>query len=187
MLFFGDNNQGLFLLAPIAILSLFGLRSLWRYSRRSFLLLIGLFTIMLLVISKSTTFNPLTNDGRYLTPFVGLWLVPMAFWIDTIAEKRQSERSFSVKRIALYGLLFLSIRNQLLHIAFSWNYDLDLSRLARMAMPPQNVSYLLKTVFPSAGNLPMLWLIELMIGSTLWVIWQWYRHQQNKKIIQAAM
>ena len=26
--------------------------------------------------------NAMTNDGRYLTPFLALWLVPLAFWVD---------------------------------------------------------------------------------------------------------
>jgi hypothetical protein len=186
MLFFGSGNQGLFLLAPIAILSLLGLYPLWRHSRRSFLLLIGLFTIMLLVISKSTTFNPLTNDGRYLTPFVGLWLIPLAFWVDSWIEKSRSELSFFANRIVFYGLLFLSIRNQFVHIAFSWNYDLELTRLAWMAASPGNILYLLNTVFPNRGNLPLLWFIEILVGSLIWIIWQWLTYQRSKRPVLAT-
>ena len=179
MLFFGDSNQGLFLLAPVAILSLFGLYPLWRHSRRAFLLVIGLFVIMLLTIAKSTTFNPLTNDGRYLTPFIGLWLVPLAFWLDDWSKKSQGELSVFATRMLFYGLLFLSVRNQFVHIAYSWNYDLNPTRLLLRAISPENISYILTTVFPNRGNLPVLWFTEILIGGLIWFIWQWWIYKQE--------
>jgi hypothetical protein len=160
MLWYGSNNQGLFLLAPITLLSLPGLIAFYRHSRSRFVFLMGLFVAMLVLFSKSTTFNPLTNDGRYLTPFLGLWLIPLAFWIDHQYLKPRAELVRIALSFLLFGLFFLSIRNQFLHIAFSWNYDLDLGQLRPLATPPDNLRLLFSTVFPNAGNLPLLWLGE---------------------------
>jgi len=75
--------------------------------------------------------------------------------------------------VLLYGLFFLSIRNQLMHIAFSWNYDLDLSSLRPMSTPLDNMSTVVGTVFRNAINLPLLWLIEgcvLLIRTVFMII-----------------
>jgi hypothetical protein len=134
---------------------------------------------MLVIFSKSTTFNPLTNDGRYLTPFIGLWFVPIAFWIDEVYSEQRGEIWSLILGIILFGLLFLSIRNQMVHIAFSWNYDFDMTRLRSMATAPENISYFLSTLFPNAVNLPLLWLGEggLLGISTILMEWNTRRIQ----------
>ncbi|MBN1431115.1 MAG: hypothetical protein JXB07_22285 [Anaerolineae bacterium] len=168
MLFYDGNNQGLFLLSPITLLGIAGLWPLYHYSRRRFILLLGSFAVFVIVFSAYWAFNPMTNDTRYLTPFLGLWFVPVGFWIDRhYAEKSTSTLPTLMLSLLLYGLLFLSIRNQFMHIAFSWNYDLSLSSLRPMATPLDNIAILLGTVFRNTANLPLLWLIEgsgLLIG-----------------------
>ncbi|MCA9974744.1 MAG: hypothetical protein KC413_03305, partial [Anaerolineales bacterium] len=68
----------------------------------------------------------------------------------------------------------LSLRNIILHIGFSYNYNLDLSQLDPLIVRPENWRYLLQHLFPSVGNLPLLWLVEavaLLCGAAfLW--WQ---------------
>jgi hypothetical protein len=170
LLIYGSENQGIFLLSPITLLSLLGVWYMILYSPRQAALILGVFILMLLIFAKSTTFNAATNDGRYLTPFIGLWLVPAAFWIDTayVGQKREIPRLLAA--LALFSLLFLSIRNQMVHIALSWNYDFDLTRLDRMAASPENIIYFLSTLFPNAGNLPLLWLAQgVVLGITLLV------------------
>ncbi len=170
MLFYGSNNQGLFLLAPVTLLSLLGMVAFYRHSPERFALLVSLFIAMLLLFSKSTTFNPLTNDGRYLTPFVGLWLIPLAFWIDQHYLIVRPQLSRAAWSLVLFGLFFASVRNQFMHIALSWNYDLELSHLRPLATPPENLLYLFSTVFPNAGNLPLLWLGEALVVGAAGII-----------------
>jgi len=101
----------------------------------------------------------MTNDGRYLTPFLALWLVPLAFWIDATYRRLGSDGARLVASLALFGLLFLSVRNQLMHVAFSWNYDLRYADLLNMSTPVPNIARLLATVFPNAANVWWLWLL----------------------------
>lgn len=171
MLFYDGNNQGLFLLSPIALLGIMGLWPLFHHSRRRFAFLLGTFVVFVMLLSTYWAFNPLTNDSRYLTPFLGLWFVPLAFWIDHWYTEKSTDRlATTVLSLVLYGLLFLSIRNQLMHIAFSWNYDLDLASLRPMSTPLDNIGMVFGTVLRNADDLPVLWLLEgcgLAIGIIL--------------------
>ena len=168
MLFYGYDNQGLFWLAPISLLGLWGLKPLWEKSRREFLLIVGAFVAMLLLFSTSTTFNPYTNDGRYLTPFLGLWFVVVGFGIS----RMQSAPTL----LMVYGLLFLSIRNQIMHIAFAWGHDLNLAVLRPWAAAPENIVALWHTVLPNVVNVPLWWGM-LAAG---WVVWR-VREQRIKR------
>jgi len=158
LLVWGSNNQGIFLLSPIVLLSLLGVVPLLRTRPREGALVLGLFLVHLIAFAMSTNFNPTTNDGRYLAPFLALWLIPLAFWLD---------RSFDPKHLPhallVFGLLFLSIRNQFMHIAFSWNYDLKYADLTNMSTPLPNITRVLSTVFPNALNVWWLWILLLPI------------------------
>ena len=168
LLIYGGDNQGIFLLAPVTLLAVPGIWYMIRSAPRRAILIIGLFLVMLLVFAKSTTFNAATNDGRYLTPFIGLWLVPLAFWIDAAYVDQRRELPRLLAMLALFGLLFLSIRNQMVHIALSWNYDFNPALLNHMAASPENIGYFFATLFPNAANLPLLWLGEgVVLGIAL--------------------
>jgi 4-amino-4-deoxy-L-arabinose transferase-like glycosyltransferase len=180
MLFYDGNNQGLFLLAPITLLGLPGLPIFFRHSRRHFVLFVGTFLAYLLLFSKSTTYNSLTNDGRYLTTFVGLWFVPLAFWIDRVFLPLKDDLRRVAASFLVFGLFFVSVRNQLVHIAFSWNYDLDLSQLRPLATPLDNILLLARTVFPNSGNLPLLWAGEGIVLSLAWLITRWHGRQKER-------
>ncbi|MEK7325761.1 MAG: hypothetical protein AAB217_10950, partial [Chloroflexota bacterium] len=175
MLFYGSDNQGLFWLAPISLLGLAGLQGLWRRSRREFALIVGCFTAMLLLFSTSTTFNPYTNDGRYITPFLGLWFVVVGFGISWLQSRLEAAPTISLisffPPLIIYGLLFLSIRNQILHIAFSWGHDLNPAMLRPWAAAPENIAALWSAVFPNALNLPLWWGV-LAAGWLAWRLWQ---------------
>ncbi len=165
MLFYGSDNQGLFWLAPVSLLGLFGLKGLWSHSRRQFVLIVGVFTAMLLLFSTSTTFNPYTNDGRYITPFLGLWFVAAGFGV---AGNNGSRELSGLRAAIIYGLLLLSTRNQIMHIAFSWGHDFDLTALRPLSAAPENIAALWQVVFPNAINLPLWW---GMVGLG-WLVWR---------------
>jgi hypothetical protein len=186
MLFYGSDNQGLFWLAPIALLGLAGLKGLWQRSRREFALIVGGFTTMLLLFSTSTTFNPFTNDGRYITPFLGLWFVAVGFGLSRMqrfAAPAISPFSF-FSPLIIYGLLFLSIRNQIMHIAFSWGHDLNLAILRPWAAAPENLAALWQAVFPNALNLPLWWGV-LGVGWLAWRLWRARPKAQQKNFAGA--
>jgi putative effector of murein hydrolase LrgA (UPF0299 family) len=161
MLLWGNDNQGIFLLSPIAWLSLLGVVPLLRRAPVRGGLVLGIFLLYLLLFSKSTNFNPLTNDGRYLTPFLALWLVPLGVFLDRALCDKSSDGRRLVVSLAVFGLLFLSARNAFMHIAFSWNYDLKYGDLLNMSTPLPNVTLLLRKVFPNAANVWWLWLLTL--------------------------
>jgi len=177
-----DPNRGLFHLAPVALFGLAGLPALFRFDWRKASLVVGLFAVHLLMFASTTTFNPGTNDSRYLTTFLGLWFVAVAFGYDAIGSygKRTAELRNSrlvpfpppsggrvsegregvtiVLRTIWLTLFWLavvfSIITQMLHIATSWNYDLD---PALSAPTFSFVGVLVRTLFRNAGNLPVLW------------------------------
>ncbi len=153
MLFWGNDNQGLFWLAPVSLIGLVGLRG-WR---RELGLIAGLFVAMLLLFSTSTTFNPYTNDGRYITPFLGLWFVLVGFSISRMQLVSSSSWLSFISPLFLYGLFFISLNNQIMHIAFSWGHDLDLAALRPWSVAPENIAVLWQAVLPNAANLPLWW------------------------------
>ncbi len=155
----GEENQGLLLLMPITLAAAGGL---WPYLRswgREAALTLGLFGVYLVLFATHHTFSGFTADGRYLMPFLPLWFLPLGFAIAEIHTLRPSARRAALL-LFVYGLLFLSVRNMLAHIAFSYNYHLDPGLVARRAATPANWSYLLGDVFVNWPNLPLLWLVE---------------------------
>jgi 4-amino-4-deoxy-L-arabinose transferase-like glycosyltransferase len=155
----GEENQGLFLLMPVALLGLAGVGRYFKRARGESIFVVGLFAAALLIFARHHTFSGFTADGRYLMPFLGLWFVPVGFaleWIEAIKAPAWKTAALFVA----YGLLFLSVRNMLAHIAFSYNYHLDPGLVARRASTPANWAYMLGSVFVNWQNIPLLWLVE---------------------------
>jgi hypothetical protein len=143
-------------------------------------LTLGLFLAYLLLFSKHRTFHGFTADGRYLTPFLALWSIPLAFYLEKVRNWARRPVWQAIGYVALYGTLFLSVRSIFLHIGLSYNYELDLSQLSGMIARPGNWSYLLGQVFRNVGNLPLLWLVEgiaLILGLGVW----WVRNRQVRQ------
>jgi hypothetical protein len=185
LLFYGSDNQGLFWLAPISILGLFGLRAFWRQSQRGFWLVVGGFVVMLLLFSTSTTFNPATNDGRYLTPFLGLWFVTVGFGIGAVLEMQPMETRHVVSPqyvayLIVHGLFFLSLYNQILHIAYSWGHDLAPAVMRPWAAAPENIVALWKAVLPNMWNVPLWWGMLIVVWLPLhWLYTNFNRRQSG--------
>lgn len=164
-------NQGVFLLSPVLLLSLVGVLPFFRRAPRFASLSLGLFLIYLVVFSKHRTFHGFTADSRYLTPFLGLWVLPLAFCSSIIDRADGPNPWRAIVSLAFYGLLFVSLRNAFLHIGTSYNYGLDLGRLSNLVSSPANWSYLLSSVFPNAANLPLLWFFEGLLGLVATAMW----------------
>jgi hypothetical protein len=163
----GEENQGLFLLMPVALLGLAGVGRYVRRARGEAIFVVGLFAAALLLFARHHTFSGFTADGRYLAPFLGLWFVPVGFALAGI-EEIEAPAWKTAALFAAYGLLFLSVRNMLAHIAFSYNYHLDPGLVARRASTPANWAYLLGSVFVNWQNAPLLWLVE-GVGVAVWL------------------
>jgi len=153
-------NQGLFLLSPVLLLSIFGIPSYVRRARRESVLTLGLFLIYLTLFAKHRTFHGFTADGRYLAPFLALWCIPLAFFVDRIAEWSDQPAYQALVYLILYGTFFVSVRTIFLHIGFSYHYELNLGEINGMIARPENWFYLLDHVFRNPENLPLLWLLE---------------------------
>jgi len=164
-------NQGLFLLSPVLLLSVLGVGLYVRRARSESILTLGLFLTYLLLFAKHRTFHGFTADGRYLVPFLALWCIPLAFYVDEVVAWVDHPVRQALAYLILYGAFFLSVRNIFLHIGFSYNYQLDLSQLSPMVVQPGNWSYLLGQVFRNMKNLPLLWLsdgLALLMGLGIW-------------------
>jgi hypothetical protein len=157
-------NQGLFLLSPVLLLSAFGLVPFVRRARRLASLTLGLFFVFVLLFAMHRTFHGFTADSRYLTPFLTLWSLPLAFFAERLDRDDRSRPWTTLLRLLFYGFLFLSARNVFLHIGSSYNYALDLSSLSGLVVSPANWAHLLREGFPNAENLPLLWLFEGLVA-----------------------
>jgi len=156
----GEENQGLFLLMPVTLAALPGV---WLYVRKNWreaALTVGVFLIYLLLFAKHHTFSGFTCDGRYLAPFLGLWFIPLAFVVERFSEWHDRPTAKALAALLLYGLIFLSARNMMAHIAFSYNYHLEPGLLLRRSAHPQNWAYILGAIFVNLRNAPLLWLVE---------------------------
>lgn len=156
-------NQGIWLLSPVLLLAIPGLLPYLRRQRRAFVLTMGVFLLYLLLFATHHTFHGYTADGRYLAPFLSLLAIPMAFALAWLFDRDVNPISRSIFALLVYGLFFVSIRNILLHIGFSYNYTLELSQLRPPVAGPQNWLYLANTLLPNWRNLPLLWLVEFML------------------------
>lgn len=169
LLFYGVDIQGLFLLSPIALLGIPGLFTFFRYLRNhnrlpQGILIVGIFLAYVLLFSTSLYLNSYTKDGRYLSPFLGLWFIVMAFGVSKHNKLESSDLANLLLSLLVYALFFLSLRNQFFHIAFSWNYDLDLNLLRPFSIAPDNVRLVMNTVFRNWRNLPLLWAGEGIVA-----------------------
>jgi hypothetical protein len=165
-------NQGLFLLSPVLLLSTLGIVPLLHRARRESTLMLGLFLVCLGLFAKHRTFHGFTADGRYLTPFLALWCVPLAFYVESLVAWSKRPAWQAVAYLVLYAAFYLSVRNILLHIGFSYNYEMDLGQLSPMIARPGNWAYLFGQVFRNVRNLPLLWLPEGVI-LVLWLGMEW--------------
>lgn len=154
-------NQGLFLLSPLWFVALPGLVVFLRRRQAAFLLTAGLFAVYLLLFAKHQTAHGFTADGRYLTPFLGLLVPALGFGLDWLFAPRRGPVFRALAALVVYGLFFLSLARQMLHIGTSYNYTLDLTQLALPLARPENTTLLLRAVFPNAGNWP--WLLPLTL------------------------
>lgn len=165
-------NQGIFLLSPVLLLALPGFWLYFRRARRPFWLTTTVFLVYLLLFAKHFTSHGFTGDGRYLVPFLSLLAIPLAYAVDWLLRPTQNPLRLTFFAFITYALFFLSLRNMLLHIGFSYNYHLDLSQLSPIIASPQNWRYLTDTIFPNQGNLPLLWLLQAA-GGIVGLFWLW--------------
>ncbi|MEZ4641869.1 MAG: hypothetical protein R3E31_03870 [Chloroflexota bacterium] len=182
MLYFGEGdgwcggpcyNQGIFLLSPLLLLALPGFWLYARRARRAFILTTLIFLVYLLLFAKHYTAHGFTGDGRYLVPFLALLALPIGHFLHWLFGLARTTGQV-LAETAVFALFYLSLRNIILHIGFSYNYNLDLSQLDPLIVRPENWRYLLQHLFPNVGNLPLLWLVEavaLLCGAAF-VWWQ---------------
>jgi hypothetical protein len=141
------------------------------YRRRPswFWLTTAIFLAYLLLFARHHTSHGFTGDGRYLAPFLGLLVLPLGFALDWLLRPGRTpagQAGRAALALLVYGLFYLSLLNQFLHIGRSYNYDLDLSALTMPLTGPQNWPVVLGSVFRNTANLPLLWL-GLAVGLLL--------------------
>lgn len=151
-------NQGLFLLSPVLLLAIPGLYWYGRAAPKTALWTTAVFLIFLLLFARHQTFHGFTGDGRYLVPFIGLLIPSLGFSLEWLL-RHQARLWLTVGLLPVYGLFFLSLRNMLLHIGFSYNYNLQLDQLEPLVAHPRNWAYIGREIFPNLANLPLLWLV----------------------------
>ncbi|MFN2160604.1 MAG: hypothetical protein ACK2UN_00910 [Candidatus Promineifilaceae bacterium] len=161
-------NQGLLLLSPVLLLALPGWYFFYHEQRRECLLAAVIFLAYLLLFARHRTFHGFTADGRYLTPFLSLLALPVAYTMQWIYAQRARPWLRAALIVAAFALFLLSMRNMFLHIGRSYNYHLDLSLLDGLFSAPGALFIMFGQVFRNAINLPLLWLFE--IGAALLIV-----------------
>ena len=162
-------NQGLFLLSPVLLVALPGFVAYYRRRPSWFWLTTAIFLAYLLLFARHHTSHGFTGDGRYLAPFLGLLVLPLGFALDWLLRPGRTpagQAGRAALALLVYGLFYLSLLNQFLHIGRSYNYDLDLGALTMPLTGPQNWPVVLGSVFRNTANLPLLWL-GLAVGLLL--------------------
>lgn len=157
------DNQGIFLLMPILLLALPGLWPYVKRYRREGILALVLFVIHLVLFAKHIAFSDGTRDGRYLVPFLPLLIIPLGFALEEVHRLDSDSVLKTLALFVVYGLLFVSARNMIWHIGYSFSYALDPNALARTASTPSNWLYLFNSVFVNWRNVPLLWLVESVL------------------------
>jgi hypothetical protein len=172
-------NQGLLLLSPILALALPGFIWYAQRARRAFLLTTAVFLTYLLLFATHRTSHGFTADGRYLVPFLSLLAIPLAYAIAWLRSLQNSQPLWhALLTLLIYGLFFVSWHNMLLHIGFSYNYNLDLTQFSELVVAPQNWRYVTDEIFRNTANLPLLWLAEAIL---LLPFFLWSRRRQPAK------
>lgn len=180
VLIWGGNNQGLFLLSPVALIGLpglvIGLREgmAGRYNHR-LMMLLATFIFYQALFASLTYFNPYTNDGRYIATFLACWFVFVAYGIDAAIEQIRSGQPRWLLMLLIYGLIWMSIRNQFWHIAFSWGYGFEPAPIARLALQLDKVGEAFDRVFANRANLPLIWAWAFALGLATWAARNWIR------------
>jgi hypothetical protein len=178
-------NQGLFALSPVLLLAIPGWFFYFRDARRECLLTAVLFLVYLLLFARHRTFHGFTADGRYLAPYIGLLAIPLAYtmsWLYSL-DSRPFLRAGLLA--AAFALFFLSMGSMFIHIGSSYNYHLDPGLVENLLATPGNLLPALSQVFLNAGNLPLLWLGEiiaflLLLGAVFAL------HKVNKEPLERA-
>ncbi len=177
-------NQGVFLLSPLLLVAIPGWMPYWRKARAACVLTTVVFLVYLMLFAQHRTSHGFTADGRYLMPFLGLLAIPLGFAYQSLFSLRRRPVWQALLLFLSYGLFFISMRNQVYHIGFSYNYDLDLSLLDPMIANPNNWQYIAKQIFRNTANLPYLWLLEaalLLLALFCW--WLYSKIGRRQKIL----
>lgn len=158
-------NQGIFLLSPVLFLALPGAILFLRRRPAAFVLLVGLFLVYLFLFARHHTSHGFTGDGRYLTPFLGLLVPAMGYTLDWLFDPARRPLVRVAGLFLVFGLFYLSLGNQIRHIGTSYGYALDMAQLQRPLARPENWTYVMRAVWPNAGNWPLLILpLAIVIG-----------------------
>jgi 4-amino-4-deoxy-L-arabinose transferase-like glycosyltransferase len=174
-------NQGFLLLSPVLLLAVPGLGLYVRRARWEAVWVTAVFLIYLLLFAKHRTSHGFTADGRYLLPFLTLLTLPLGFTVQWVHQQFNAHPiRYASLNLILYGLFFLSLHNIMLHIGFSYNYNLDLTQLSQIVASPQNWRYLSHELLRNTRNLPLLWLVE---GVGLLILWGYFVIKRRNYVI----
>ncbi len=164
-------NQGVFLMSPILLLALPGWLTYCQKKPKECILTTGVFLVYLLLFAKHRTLHGFTADGRYLVPYLSLMAIPLGFTVAWLRSLKHHPVWQASLMFILYGLFFVSMRNVIYHIGFSYNYNLDLSLIEPIIGSIDNWQVLLRQMLPNAVNLPFLWLLESILLMLLLFFW----------------
>lgn len=176
-------NQGIFLISPLLLLAIPGWTFYWRKAKSACILTTAVFLVYLLLFAKHRTSHGFTADGRYLVPFLSLAAIPIGFFFAWLFALWRRPVWQALLLFLSYGLFFISMRNVIYHIGFSYNYNLDLSQFDPMITHPTNWQYLASQIFRNTVNLPALWLLEtFLIVLLFFFYWLFSKRSSRQKI-----
>lgn len=81
-------GKGLLLYSPLVVLGALGMPRLWRQDRSFAAALLCLLAVMTAVAGSTTYWGDETWGPRYIVPIAWTLLVPIAWWVDSLARRR---------------------------------------------------------------------------------------------------
>jgi hypothetical protein len=154
MLFTGPAiDGGLFVVSPILLISLWGLKYLYRSHKAETLLFICLFAVHTLFYSKYRTwFGGGVEDTRYIIHVIPLLAVPLFAWVDGFLMKRRNVLEKTLYTGLMWMLLAVSVLNVADDVGTFEGHNVR--RYTFPVLQPNDLKLDLATVFPNIGRLP---------------------------------
>ncbi|MBD3389051.1 MAG: hypothetical protein GF416_08185 [Candidatus Altiarchaeales archaeon] len=154
LLFTGEQvNGGLFLVSPILLLSIWGLKYMYRSRKPESMLVAALFLAHLLFYGKYKTWGGGgISDTRYLITVTPIIVLPLYAWVDGFLLKRKHEFEKAFYTLPLLVLFGMSVVNVMGDIATEEGHGTR--EFIFPAVKAGEISMLFDNVFGNIGRLP---------------------------------
>ncbi len=171
--------QGFLTLMPVLALAVIGWPFYIHKHRDDSLFVLAVFIAFMLLIARHRSLGGASGDVRYMLPALPLLAIGLGFALEKVFTLSPGGLQ-AASLFVVYALIFVSIRNMLLHIGYSPNYHLNLHLVHRQASLPEDWRYMAGNIFVNVPNVPLLWLAEAIILSAGYGLRRLFSHMPGR-------